>query len=157
MEEQHRSGSGSVVAVKGHPIHPFVIPVPIGLLVGALVADIVYASTGDDFWARAAYWLLVGGLVSGAVAGATGLVELLGVRRARSMTIAWIHGLGNVAALAVVAVNVFIRTDDMAGAVLPVGLTLSAVTFVAVLITGWLGGEMSYRHGIGVSRNIGAG
>lgn len=157
MDRHYKTGSGSVVAIKGHPLHPFIIPIPIGLLVGALVADIVYPFTGDPFWARGAYWLLLGGLISGVVAGATGLVELLGIDRARRLPIAWVHGLGNLAGLIVVAVNFYIRTGDVTGAVLPVELTLSAVTVLALLVTGWLGGEMSYRHAIGVERGVGAG
>jgi uncharacterized membrane protein len=34
--------------------------------------------------------------------------------------------------------------------VVPTGLTLSAVVVVIVLVTGWNGWTMVYRHGVGV-------
>ena len=38
MADEHRSGSGSFVSIKGHPIHPMLIPFPIAFLVGAFVS-----------------------------------------------------------------------------------------------------------------------
>jgi uncharacterized membrane protein len=53
-------------------------------------------------------------------------------------------------------VNLYARHDDVITAVIPVGLTLSIITMGIMGVTGWLGGEMSYRHGIGVSRSVGS-
>ncbi|MBB4016433.1 putative membrane protein [Chelatococcus caeni] len=156
MDPHYATGSGSAAAVGRHPIHPLLVPLPIGLLMGALVADIVFAMTQDPFWARGAYWLLVGGGVTGVLAGAAGLVELLGVRRARRLGIAWAHGLGNLAVLVLTGVNIYIRTGAPEAAVVPAGLALSAVVVLGLGVTGWLGGEMTYRHGIGVTRRLGA-
>src|SRR5690606_11939328 len=65
MDPHYATGSGSAAAVGRHPIHPLLVPLPIGLLMGALVADIVFAMTQDTFWARGAFWLLVGGGITG--------------------------------------------------------------------------------------------
>lgn len=43
------------------------------------------------------------------------------------------------------------RLDDAAAAVLPWGLTLSAINAALLGVTGWYGGELSYRHRIGVT------
>jgi uncharacterized membrane protein len=44
-----------------------------------------------------------------------------------------------------------LRRRDPANAIVPVGLALSLLTGGVLLATGWLGGELSYRHRIGVT------
>lgn len=155
MEPHYPAGSGTVAAIGRHPLHPLLVPLPIGFLVGALIADIAFAMTADPFWARGSFWLLIGGLVTGLIAGLAGIIELLGVRRARAMTSAWVHGLGNVLALVITFVSIILRWNDPAGPAASTGLFLSAVVVAMLLVTGWLGGELSYRHGVGVSENVG--
>jgi uncharacterized membrane protein len=53
-----------------------------------------------------------------------------------------------VAAVGLAAANWFLRTGDHEKHLLPWGVALSAVTTAMLLVTGWLGGELSYRHGI---------
>ena len=50
---------------------------------------------------------------------------------------------------AIVAQN-RIRLPDATDAVLPGGIVLSAITVATLGVTGWLGGELFYRHKIGV-------
>ena len=75
----------------GHPLHPALIPFPIAFLTGALVTDIVYWSTTNDFWARMSYWLIIAGLVMGALAAVLGLIDFLTIERARAYAAGWIH------------------------------------------------------------------
>ena len=58
----------STAAIAGHPLHPAVVPLPIGALTGALAADVAYAATNDPFFARAGRLLTLVGLVTGALA-----------------------------------------------------------------------------------------
>jgi len=155
MEPTYPAGSGTVAAVNRHPLHPMLVPLP-GFLVGALIGDILFVATHDPFWARGAFWLLVGGLVTGSAAGLVGLVDLLGVARARRLAIAWVHGVGNILALVLAFVNVVRRWSDYGASADLTGLVLSIAVVLILLITGWLGGELSYRHGIGVSEAIGS-
>ena len=155
MEPHYPAGSGTVAAIGRHPLHPLLVPLPIGFLVGALVADIAFAASADAFWARGAFWLLIGGVVTGLLAGLAGIIELLGVQRARSMTSAWIHGLGNIVALVLAVVNIALRWNDHVGPADSTGLVLSLLVVAILAVTGWIGGELSYRHGVGVSDNIG--
>ena len=141
----------SVAAIDGHPIHPMLVPLPIGAFVGALASDVAYAATSDPFWARASRVLLGAGIVTGAVAGAVGSVDFTGREQIRDHRDAWLHAGGNVTALAVSAVNLAIRRDDSGNSIVPLGLALSALTGAILLATGWLGGELSYRHRIGVT------
>jgi uncharacterized membrane protein len=141
----------STAKVGGHPLHPMIVPFPIVFLVSALVTDLVYLNTGSPGWATASMWLLGAGIAMALLAAALGLTDLLGDRRVRSLRQAWMHGIGNVALVALAAVSFYLRaTSGAEEAIAPVGVTLSFVTVLGLLVTGWLGGELVYRHGVGV-------
>lgn len=141
----------SKAAIAGHPIHPMLIPFPVTCLTLVAVTDIVYAAGGGVFWATASYWLLIAGLISGALAAIAGLVDFLGVRRARRLRQAWAHAGLNVVVMAIALVNLLLRVDNLAEAVVPEGVILSVIGTLGLIVSGWLGGELSYRHRIGVA------
>ena len=45
----------------GHPIHPMLIPFPIGLWVFAMVADILFIWRGNPAWQSVAFYCIAGG------------------------------------------------------------------------------------------------
>ncbi len=47
------------------------IPLPIASLIGALVTEIVFWATNNVFWADVPFWLLLAGVVTGAVAASS--------------------------------------------------------------------------------------
>jgi uncharacterized membrane protein len=55
-----------------------------------------------------------------------------------------------VGAVGLALANWLLRTGSHEQHLLPWGVTLSAVTTAMLIVTGWLGGELAYRHGIGV-------
>jgi len=130
------------------------IPFPIALISAALVADVVYAvNEGEGWasgWATAAAWLLWGAVVMGALAALAGAVDFFGVGEVRAHEAAKRHAIGNAVILVLTIVNAVIRLGDPQQAVLPWGLALTAVAAAIMVYTGWLGGELSYRHMIGV-------
>lgn len=144
----------SKVAIAGHPLHPMLVPVPIGLLVGAVVADIAYLITDrDHMWYDIAFWGLIGGVVSALVAALAGFGEYFAVARytdARGM--ATTHMLLNLAAVALFFVSVLLRLDDGAleGGRFGAAFALSLVAITVLSISGWLGGELSYRKHLGM-------
>jgi uncharacterized membrane protein len=152
---KYASGTGATAAIAGHPLHPMIVVIPIAGLVGAAITDWVYFLTRDQFWAMASYWLIIASLITGVIAAIAGIIDFMGVERARTMGLAWGHAIGNVAAIALTLVNYLIRRESPMDPALPQALILSTVVFAIVLLTGWLGGEIVFRHGIGVSRGIG--
>ena len=98
--EYSDSGVPSTVAIFGHPLHPLLVTFPIAFLPGALGTDVGYWLTGDSFWARASFWLIGAGIVSGLVAAATGMSDFVRIERVREHSAGWAHMVGNVAALA---------------------------------------------------------
>lgn len=150
MSLQDFDAKPSRAAIAGHPIHPMLVPFPIAFLVGALVVDLAFASTGDPFWARAGFWLLLAGIVTGAAAAVFGLVDFLGIPQVRSLNVAWIHFLGNGAAVLLAIWNLAQRWADPVVGPGSLGIALSVIVVAILLVTGWLGGELAYRHRIGV-------
>jgi uncharacterized membrane protein len=126
------------------------VPVPIVCFVATLVTDIVYWRTAAMLWADISAWLLMIGLIVSIFAAAAGLTDFFGDRRIRELRAAWIHGLGNIAALVLSIFNALIHTRDAYTSVVPSGLILSALVVAILLVTGWNGWTMVYRHGVGV-------
>ena len=140
----------SVAAIAGHPLHPMIVPLPIGAFVGAFAADLAYARTGDRFWARMAHVLSGAAVGTGLLAGALGATDFVGRDRIRSRGAAWIHGGGNLAAVGLGVASVALRRDRRPDAVVPRGIALTAAIVAILSVTGWIGGELSYRHRIGL-------
>jgi len=46
--------------------------------------------------------------------------------------------------------NIFVHSRDAYTSVVPAGLILSALAVLILLVTGWMGWEMVYRHRVGV-------
>ncbi|GAP93503.1 DUF2231 domain-containing protein [Leptolyngbya sp. NIES-2104] len=148
--ELRDSGVPSTVHIAKHPLHPLIVTFPIAMLTSALLTDAAYWFTQDAFWARASFWLLIGGLISGLVAAATGMSDFLRIGRVREHSAGWAHMVGNIAALSLSAANLWLRWGNQTGAIIPTGILIS--TFVAAIlgITGWYGAELIYRHKVAV-------
>ncbi|KIG16199.1 hypothetical protein DB30_04811 [Enhygromyxa salina] len=126
------------------------VPFPIALLSLVPVTDIAFAVTESVFWASVSYYGLWAGLVGAGLAGLVGLIDFIGVPRARSVRAGWAHLFLNVAIVALATVNLILRGGDTIVHILPAGLILSIVVAGLLLASGWFGGELSYRHEIGV-------
>jgi uncharacterized membrane protein len=137
-----------------HPIHPMLVPIPIACFVGTLVTDLAYWGTADMMWADFSAWLLAAGLVVSVFAAIAGLVDFLGERRIRALPQSWVHGLGNALALILATINAFVHARDGYTSVVPTGLILSALVVLILLVTSWMGGDMVYRHRVGVRPEI---
>ncbi|MBD1821871.1 DUF2231 domain-containing protein [Cyanobacteria bacterium FACHB-DQ100] len=148
--ELRDSGVPSTVHVAKHPLHPLIVTFPIALLTSTLLTDGAYWLTSDAFWARASFWLLIGGLISGLVAAATGMSDFLRIQRVREHSAGWAHMVGNIAALALSAANLWLRWGNQTGAILPTGIIISVLVAATLGITGWYGAELIYRHKVAV-------
>ena len=136
----------------GHPIHPMLIVFPLGLLATAVAFDIVALSTGDASWFGISFWMIAAGIIGGLLAAIFGLVDWWAIpsgTRAKGVGL-W-HGAGNVVVVLLFIASWFCRkpapSQPSTGA-----LTLSFIAVVLALVTGWLGGELVDRLGVGVDR-----
>jgi len=134
----------------GHPIHPMLIVFPLGLLATSFIFDIIYLASADGMWTNVAEYLIGAGALGGLLAAIFGLVDWLAIPDGtRAKRVGLWHGIGNVVVLGLFIVNWFLRLP--APSETGVGLiVLSAVGIALALVTGWLGGELVDRLGVGV-------
>ena len=145
----HGSNPRSTAQIGGHPIHPMLIPFPITCLVGAFVADLIFLNTGDRGFATASHWLIGFGIGTALLAAAVGLIDYMGDDRIRRLGTALQHMIANVSAVVVSIINFAVRLDDPAD-IASLGVYLSGVVVLILLYSGWLGGELVYRHRVAV-------
>lgn len=132
-----------------HPIHPILVAFPIGLWIFSLVCDLIFLlGWGGLVWKDVAYYTIAGGIVGALLAAVPGLVDLLSISDPKVKRIGVWHMSINLLAVGLFAVNFFLRGGATPEAKLP--LTLSAIGVVLIGISGWLGGEMVYVHGVAV-------
>ena len=139
----------STARIGGHPIHPMLIPFPITCLVGAFVTDLIFLNTGNDGFATASHWLIGFGIGTALLAAAFGLIDYMGDDRIRRLGTAIQHMIANVTAVVVSVINFVIRLSDPTD-IGGLGVYLSGAVVLILLYSGWLGGEMVYRHRVAV-------
>jgi uncharacterized membrane protein len=148
--EYFSSGVTSSVSIAGHPIHPILVIFPVAFLSGAAGADIGYWLTEDFFWARAAIWLIGLGGLSGILAGLIGMVDFIRVPRVRKRTAGWAHMVINIAALVLTFINLGLRLGNPIANIIPTGIIISSIVATLLAVGGWYGGELTFRHKVGV-------
>ena len=127
-----------VISIARHPLHALFLPVPVVCFLGVLLTDITYAkSDGNLIWLAFSSWLLLAGLLFGAIAALVLLIDFIRSPAMRASA-GWAHLLLFYAALIVELFSVFIHERDGWTAVVPIGLTLSVIGAVLILVAAWL-------------------
>lgn len=135
----------------GHPIHQVLIVFPLGLLATAVIFDVIHLITGNPRWADISYWMIGAGIVGGLAAALFGLVDWLGIPTGtRAKRVGLLHGVGNVVVVVLFTASWLARRDNPT-APETMALVFSFAGGGLAMITGWLGGELVSRLGIGVS------
>ena len=139
-------------SIGGHPIHPMLITIPIGLWIFSLVSDlVVFFSRVEDtqeLWFALAYYTMAGGLFGAVMAAIPGLVDFVSMTDRRIRRLAATHMTINLTVVALYAVNLWLRTAMPPSADIGLGLSLLGVLLIG--ISGWIGAEMVHVHGVGV-------
>jgi len=137
----------STAKIAGHPIHPMLVPFPIVCFVLTFVLDILFVR-GNTGVAHASNWLLAIGLAFAVLAALAGLTDFLGEKRIRGGD-AVKHMLANVTAVVLEVVNLLMRrgNPDFIGST---GVYISLVVVLILLYSGWKGGDLVFKHGMGV-------
>lgn len=136
--------------VFGHPIHQMLIVFPLGLFSTAVVFDVIRLVGGGPIWSIVAFWMIGAGIIGGLCAAVFGTIDWLGIPRGtRAHRLGLLHGLGNVCVVGLFIVSWFLRRGD------PGSPSVAAIVFMLaggalVLVTGWLGGELVDRLGVGI-------
>jgi uncharacterized membrane protein len=136
----------SPVRIVGNPLHPLLASIPFTCFTGALLTDIAYWQSATMQWADFSAWLLAAGLFVAAFAIIVGLIDFMTDHRAHALGVTWVYAGGNALALVLAIINSFVHSRDAYTSVVPEGLILSALTVLIMLVTGWMGWELVYRH-----------
>jgi uncharacterized membrane protein len=134
----------------GHPIHPMLIVFPLGLLATAVAFDIVGLVSGANEWFRISFWMIAAGVIGGLLSAVFGLVDWVAIpagTRAKSIGL-W-HGGGNVMVTVLFIISWFLRQPAPENPPM-IALVLGFIAVALALVTGWLGGELVDRLGVGV-------
>src|SRR6185437_12272858 len=126
-------GMTARVKIAGHPVHPMLVPIPIGLWIFTLTSDVVFAVTGDPRWEATAFFTLAGGIAGALLAAVPGLFDLLGLPGARERRIGILHMSVNLAIVVVQAINFILRATSQADTNLTIAL--SALSVAVLLIS----------------------
>jgi uncharacterized membrane protein len=140
----------SKVKVAGHPVHPMLIVFPLGLLATAVIFDIIYLVSGNSLWTVVAYYMVGAGVIGGLAAAVFGWLDWFAIPNGtRAKRIGLWHGVGNVIVLGLFILSWVLRRENPA--IPPTGAIVAGlIGFVLAAITGWLGGELVDRLGVGV-------
>ena len=146
----------SPASLGGHPVHPMLIPFPIALWVFSLVADVIYLWRGNPVWRDwIAFYTLLGGIIGGVLAAVPGFIDWLSLKDREVVNIANWHARLNVIALLIFVASFYLRTTGGAGLVggsHTIPFVLSVVGVILITVSGWLGGELVFKHGVAVDR-----
>jgi len=146
----------SRVKLAGHPIHPMLIVLPLGLLSMGVVFDIVYLASNDETFAEVAFWDITAGIVGGLVAAVFGLIDWLAIPKdTRAKRLGLWHGGGNVAIVLLFVVSWLMRVSNHAYLPDLIPFVLGVVGVASALVTAWLGGELVYRLRVAVDDDAG--
>lgn len=143
----------SPASIGGHPIHPMLIPFPLALWVFSLIADLIYFWRGNPAWEWIAFYTLAGGIIGAILAAVFGIIDYFSIRDKTVSAIAAWHARINVLALLLFAASFYLRTNNGARLVvgsLSIPLVLSIIGVISITVSGWLGGELVYKHGVAV-------
>jgi uncharacterized membrane protein len=141
----------SKVKLLGHPIHPMLIVIPLGLFIAAVVFDALYLWQGKPAFAVVSYWNVAGGIIGGLLAAVFGLVDWLAIPSGtRAKRIGLLHGAGNVIVVGLFALALWIRSSGADATPTTNVFLIEVMALVLGAVAGWLGGELVDRLAVGV-------
>jgi uncharacterized membrane protein len=135
----------------GHPIHPMLIVLPLGLFIAAVVFDALYLWRGNPTFATVGYWNIAGGIIGGLLAAVFGLVDWFAIPSGtRAKRIGLLHGGSNVVVVALFAFVWWTRSAAVGVAPSTNVFLIEVAALILGSVAGWLGGELVDRLGVGV-------
>ena len=143
--------------VFGHPMHVMLIHFPIALLPMEWVLSLLAYLYPNHSFTMAAFYCLIGGVLSGYIAMLTGLLDLIRIPKENKLAIGTglLHGFINglvVLIYTVFAFKAWQGYPQVATSTLAM-LVVKAVLVGCLLIGNFLGGKLIYKHHIGLSKN----
>ena len=139
------------LSVFGHPVHPILQAIPASLLPVSTTFDaLARLGIDEEGLSKAAHYSLVFGLVGTAGAAATGALDYYEIENRPVRRIALYHGLTNAVLIGSYVLSLRSRKGYKADGT---ALALSALGAALIGLSGYLGGELVYEHGVRVGED----
>lgn len=140
----------------GHAVHQQLIVFPLGLLATAVIFDVIGLATDSGRFTSASYLMIAAGVLSGLVAAVFGFIDFLAIpAQTRAKRIGLLHGAGNVVVVVLFAVSWFLRSGSPDNSPGTAAFLLGLLAALIAGGTGWLGGELVDRLGVGIDDDAG--
>ncbi len=134
----------------GHAVHPMLVVFPLGLFATSVIFDIIRLAGGGPGFGVASFYMIPAGVLGGLVAAVFGLADWLAIpAHSRARQVGAFHGIGNVIVTLLFLVSWVARFTNPREPPLA-AFILALVGVLLALFTGWLGGELVERLGVGV-------
>ena len=146
----------SKATLAGHPIHPMLIPFPLALWATSFVVDILFYFLRHPTLLVVAKFMIAAGCLAAIAAAIFGIIDWLSIKNGDVKKVANWHARLNIAALVVFAISLLLRMgrySELVGRKLTIPFLLSLVGVILIAISGWLGGELVFRYGVGQTRD----
>jgi uncharacterized membrane protein len=146
----------SKASIAGHPIHPMLIPFPLALWATSFAVDVLFYFLRHPTLLIIAKFLIAAGCLGAIAAAIPGIIDWLAIKNGDAKRAANWHARLNIAALVIFAISLFLRLGSYSGMVgrrLTIPFLLSLVGMILISISGWLGGELVFRYGMGQTQN----
>lgn len=144
----------SKARIGGHPIHPMLIPSPLALWTTSFAVDVLFYFHRNTSLLLISKFMIAAGILGALAAAIPGIIDWLAIKDREAKKVANWHARLNVIALIVFAVSLYLRTGrggEMVNRHLMIPFLLSLVGVILISISGYLGGDLVFKHGIGVS------
>lgn len=133
----------------GHALHPMLTDLPLGMWMSAAVLDLI----GGKSSRRAAQRLVGGGVLAAVPTAAAGLSEWESLPHRASRRVATVHAVGNTLVLGLYLRSWLARRSGRQAT----GVVWGLAGGVLAIVTGYLGGHLSFTLGVGMGERGGPG
>jgi uncharacterized membrane protein len=144
----------SKASIGGHPVHPILITFPIALWTTSFAVDVFFYFYRNPSLLLISKFMIAAGCLGGIAAAVPGIIDWLAIKDGQVKRVANWHARLNIIALVVFAISLYLRMhagSPWVGGHLTIPFLLSLLGVVMIGISGWLGGELAYKYGVGVA------
>lgn len=141
-------------SIQKHPVHPMLIPFPIALWIFSFVSDVIHMTgLGGLVWKDIALYTMIGGLLGALAAAIPGYIDYRSIADPAVKRVGLWHMVTNLSIVVLFVLNALLRMTSEMGTI-PIVLSVIGVSLLG--LSGWLGGELVYVHGIAVESQVDA-
>jgi uncharacterized membrane protein len=145
-------------SVLGTPVHPALVHFPLGLWLTSFVTDVLFYLTRNSSLLLVSKFLIAAGLIGGIAAAIPGFIDWWTLKDGPLKRIADWHARLNFIALALFAGSLYLRIKHLGAPLvnyrIRIPFLVSLIGVVLVGIAANLGGEMVYKHRMGVAEEL---